>query len=277
MIRIKRSHKIGFAVVFVLLGVSVLSGLARWEWSEARLTAPSPSQYIVDRHGHFIADVNGDETHGNGYWQLNSLPERVAEATLALEDGRFWSHPGIDPLAIGRAVLQNMGSDRRVSGASTIAMQVARLQQPKPRTYLNKAREAVRAVFLTLRHGREAVLRHYLRIVPYANNNHGIAYVARRYLDKPLEDLSWAEIAFLSAIPQAPSNMNPFRVEGRKRAINRGKRILLILREKEVLNATDYDLARQQIERLRFPHRPRRPIQAMHAIDQMPIRSEPIR
>ena len=79
------------------------------------------------------------------------------------------------------------------------------MQHRGPRTYLRKAVEALTAVFMTARHGREAVLAHYLRLVPYGNRIHGIAYAARRYLDKPVEDLSWAETAFLSAIPQAPA------------------------------------------------------------------------
>src|SRR2546430_6403049 len=101
-----------------------------------------------------------------------------------------------------RGVWKNMRAGRRISGASTIAMQVARMQYPGRRTYLRKLLEAGTACALTVRYGRAAVLAHYLRIVPYSNRIHGIAYAARRYLDKPVDDLSWAETAFLAAIPQ---------------------------------------------------------------------------
>ena len=84
------------------------------------------------------------------------------------------------------------------------------MQHPGRRHLARKAVEALSALLMTARHGREAILIHYLRIVPYGNRIRGIAYAARRYLDKPVEDLSWAEIAFLAAIPQAPARMNPF-------------------------------------------------------------------
>ena len=77
-------------------------------------------------------------------------------------------------------------------------MQIARMQHPAPRTLVAKAREAATALALTWRYGREALLAHYLRIVPYGNGSHGIAHAARFYFDKPAEDLSWAEIALLS-------------------------------------------------------------------------------
>ena len=81
-----------------------------------------------------------------------------------------------------RGAWQNLRGARRISGASTIAMQVARMQHPGTRTYLRKTIEALTACLLTARYGRDAVLAHYLRIVPYSNRIHGIAYAARRYL-----------------------------------------------------------------------------------------------
>src|SRR6185369_11798509 len=107
----------------------------------------------------------GERRIDYGYWPLDRVPERVAAATLALEDRRFWSHPGVDILALGRAATQNVTSGRRVSGASTIAMQVARMQHPQARTLWAKMVEAGTAVVLTTRYGREPLLRHYLRLV----------------------------------------------------------------------------------------------------------------
>jgi penicillin-binding protein 1C len=145
-------------------------------------------------------------------------------------------------------------------------MQVARLQHPGSRTYGRKLVESLAALFLTLRHGRESVLSHYLRIVPYGNRIHGIAYAARCYLEKPVEDLSWAEIAFLTAIPQSPSRMNPFNPEGRRAARERGRRILDALLDEGVLSEEEHELALRQLARLSFPLRGRRPEAAMHAL-----------
>src|SRR3982751_4379042 len=193
-------------------------------WFSAALQAPKPTPILLDRGGGFMAQIAAPDDAGYGYWEIADLPPRVVAATVALEDRRFWWHPGVDPLAISRAVWQNVTSGNRVSGASTLAMQVARMQDPASRNYLNKAREASTAFFLTLRYGREAVLRQYLKLAPYGNDSHGIAHAARFYFDKPVADLSWAEIAFLAAIPQAPGRMNPLLLDGRADAIARGQR-----------------------------------------------------
>jgi penicillin-binding protein 1C len=232
----------------------------------ARLITPDPTLLLRDRHGAFLAEIGYGKDSEAGYWQVDALPQRVVAATLVTEDRRFWEHPGVDVFAAARAARQNLGDARRTSGASTIAMQVARMEYPGPRTYARKALEAVTACLLTVRYGREAVLAHYLRIVPYSNRIHGIAYAARRYLDKPVEDLSWAETAFLAAIPQAPSRMNPFTARGRQGAVERGRRILVALRAQGVLSEAECDLAMVQIATLQVPRLPRRSLNAVHAV-----------
>jgi penicillin-binding protein 1C len=229
------------------------------------LRGPPPSYLLLDRQGRFIAEV-ADEGEEYGYWPVQELPPRVVAAALALEDRRFDSHPGVDPLAMVRALYQNISSGRRVSGASTIAMQVARLLDPGERSYFRKLREAWHALVLTVRYGRQDVLAAYLRLVPYGNRVHGIAYAARRYLDKPVADLSWAEIGFLSAIPQAPTLMNPFREDGRQRAIARGGRLLEKLRDNGVLSAAEFEMAQQQIRDIRLPLPAVRPANSLHAV-----------
>ncbi len=239
-------------------------GLALWR---ARLVSPDPTLLLRDRHGRFLGEVSALGPNAEfGYWPLSEVPARVATATLLIEDRRFRSHPGVDPLAVGRAALQNLREGQRVSGASTLAMQVARMQHAGPRRYDRKAVEALSAVFMTAFHGRGAVLRQYLRLVPYGNRIHGIAYAARRYLDKPIEDLSWAETAFLCAIPQAPARMDPFMPSGRERAVRRGERILDLLLRAGALSRDEHQLARAQILALRVPPAAERPRAALHFV-----------
>ncbi|MDQ7246383.1 transglycosylase domain-containing protein [Dongia sedimenti] len=244
----------------------VAATLCAWGWFGAALVAPRPTPILLDRNGGFMAQIAAHDDAGYGYWEIADLPPRVAAATVALEDRRFWWHPGVDPVAIARAVWQNLASGSRVSGASTLAMQVARMQDPAPRNYLNKAREASTALFVTLRYGRAAVLRQYLKLAPYGNGSHGIAHAARFYFDKPVADLSWAEIAFLAAIPQAPSRMNPLLLDGRADAITRGQRILDALRAGAVITETEYALASSQLDHLPLLDRRTRPENALHAI-----------
>jgi penicillin-binding protein 1C len=254
------------AVTALAAGQLLLAGLVLVSVWRARLAVPAPTFLLRDRDGRFLGEVGATRDGGLGYWPVAELPPRVLAATLALEDRRFRSHPGVDPLAVARALGQNLRSRGRVSGASTLAMQVARMQHPGGRGYLRKASEAVTGVFLTQLYGRAAVLRQYLRIVPYGNRIHGIAYAARRYFDKPVADLSWAEIAFLAALPQAPGRMNPFLPAGRRQAVARGQRVLRALAAQRVIGAADYDLASRQLAVLRIPWRERRSEEALHAL-----------
>ena len=243
----------------------------------ARLEAPEPTLMLTDRTGRFLGEIGAGEGHGSGYWPLRRIPPRVAAATILVEDHRFWRHPGVDPVAVVRAAWQDLRARRRVSGASTLAMQIARLQHPARRTLPAKAVEAVTALALTARYGREAVLAHYLTIVPYGNRIHGIACAARRYLDKPVEDLSWAEVAFLTAIPQSPARMNPLDPGGRRRAAARARRILRLLARNGALSRDDLRTALRQLPRLRIPRPPTRPEAALHAVLGLERRLEPRR
>jgi penicillin-binding protein 1C len=257
-----------------LLPAAALALLLPYLWQvagRAHLDAPAPTPFITDRHGAFLTQI-GHETREPvglrveyGYWQVAPLPDRVVRATLALEDRRFWQHPGIDPVAVLRAGWQNLSSGQRRSGASTLAMQVARMQQPAARTPWAKAVEAGTALALTLRYGREALLAQYLRLVPYGNGSHGIAHAARFYLDKPVQDLGWAEIALLSAIPQAPALHNPLRPAGLDRARARGQRALLELARQGMIDPAELAVAQAQLAALALPPAPRRP-PMLHAV-----------
>ena len=175
------------------------------------LSAPPPTAIVTDRDGAFLTQAghvsrreDGGRQVDYGYWPVDP-PPRVVAATLALEDRRFWSHPGVDPLAVARAAWRHLRGGG--SGASTIAMQVVRMQHPRARTLWAKAVEAGTALAITARYGHAAVLAQYLRLAPYGENSHGIGHAAEWYFGQPAADLSVAQAALLSAIPQAPTGM----------------------------------------------------------------------
>jgi penicillin-binding protein 1C len=241
-----------------LLGVAWGIAVAR----QSHFSAPAPTPFVTDRSGAFLAQFGHvqDGRTEYGFW-LVEPPPRVVQATLALEDRRFWQHPGVDPQAVARAAWQHLTGHGR-SGASTIAMQVARLQNPRPRTLWAKSVEAGTAIVLTLRYGRAAVLAQYLRLAPYANGSHGIAHAARLYFDKPLADLGWPEIALLAALPQAPGRMNPLREPGRLAALRRADRILAALADAGTIAIGDLPDLRGKLPSLAIkaaPHRPDAP------------------
>ena len=230
--------------------------------NDAHLTAPTPTPYVTDRNGAYLTQSPHLEANRKeyGYWPTTP-PPRVLAATIALEDRRFYSHPGVDPIALLRALIHNVTGTQR-SGASTIAMQVARLQHPRPRTLWSKTIEAGTALALTARYGRAAILAQYLRLAPYANGSHGIAHAARYYFDKPAPDLTWPEAALLSAIPQAPALANPNHQEGLARARRRAARALAALN----LPEPETQQAQQDLANLTPHPAPHRPLEAMHAV-----------
>jgi penicillin-binding protein 1C len=265
--RAARRSVAGLAVIAV--PVAYLAVVA----SRAHFDAPPPTPIVYDRHGTFLAQFGDDLAARDGgrlteygYWPVDPLPTRVVNATLALEDRRFWSHPGVDPRAVLRAAWQDFSGLRRRSGASTIAMQVARMQHAEARTLWAKAVEAGTALALTARYGRAAVLAQYLRLVPYGNSSHGIGHAARWYFDKPAADLSWAEIAVLCAVPQAPGAYNPLRPEGLRRARVRAGRILDALHGQGVVTDAEYHAAVGQLAMLQPGPAPQRPADALHPI-----------
>jgi penicillin-binding protein 1C len=130
-------------------------------------------------------------------------------ALVALEDQRFWTHWGVDPVAVGRAALSNLTNGRVVSGASTITMQLVRVLEPRPRTLSSKVLEALRAAQLEVRMDKDAILTEYLRFIPFGRNVEGVDAAALTYFGHRADHLTPAEVAVLLAVPQAPNARYP--------------------------------------------------------------------
>jgi len=147
----------------------------------------------------------------------NVTTDWIGKAVIAAEDKRFWSHPGLDLLAMGRAVFQNLTGRRVVSGASTLSTQTIRLMHPRRRTLVAKCVESFRALQLERILGKQAILEQYLNRAPFGANLVGIEAASRRYLGKEPGDLSLAEAALLAGMPQSPTRFRPDRFPERSR------------------------------------------------------------
>ena len=148
--------------------------------------------------------------------EVEEIDPNYIKALLALEDQRFWWHPGVDPVAIARASWSNLSAGKVVSGASTLTMQLVRMVEPRPRTLWSKGIEALRAMQLEVRMSKPEILGHYLRFVPYGRNIEGVDAAALTYFGHRSDALSAHEIATLLAVPQAPNTRYPsFRNKGR--------------------------------------------------------------
>ena len=158
-----------------------------------------------------------------GVWRLGvrtgDVPPFLLRLLVAVEDRRFWEHPGVDPLAAARAAVQDVRAGRAVSGGSTLAMQVARLLEPRPRTLGAKVRESLRALQLSWRHDKPTVLGMWLSLAPFGGNLVGIEAASRAYFGKPAATLDPAEAALLVALPRRPEALRPDRHPERARAL----------------------------------------------------------
>lgn len=138
---------------------------------------------------------------------LDEITPLLQQAVLYKEDRAFFYHPGINPLAVGRALFHNLTRGRRTSGASTITMQVARLLAPKERSYSNKIVEMFRALQLELHYSKKEILQLYLNLAPYGGNIQGVKAASLLYFEKSPDQLSLAELTALSIIPNRPNSM----------------------------------------------------------------------
>lgn len=166
------------------------------------------SAVVLDSQGQMLRVYLNDSEQ----WCLppgSGVPARLKTAVLHFEDRRFHYHPGVDPLAVARALRDNRRAGRVVSGASTITMQVVRLMDPGARTYSHKLQEAFEALKLELHHSKEEILELYLNHAPYGGNVVGYQAACWRYFMKPPADLSWSEAALLAVLPNAPSRISP--------------------------------------------------------------------
>ncbi|MDB5274375.1 MAG: pbpC, partial [Chitinophagaceae bacterium] len=131
----------------------------------------------------------------------DEIPPTLASAFLYKEDQYFYYHPGFNPFAIGRALFNNTIQHKKTSGASTITMQVARLIEPKQRSYTNKFIELFRALQLEWTYSKKEIFSLYLNYIPYGSNVEGVSSAAMIYFKKNLRQVSPAEIAVLTIIP----------------------------------------------------------------------------
>jgi penicillin-binding protein 1C len=205
-VKIRKSLRItgGLLAVFVLLVVVL--------WQLFPLPHPKPySLLIEDRRGRFVHAFRAID----GIWRVKTspaeIPQRLKAILLSREDRWFYYHPGVNPFALIRALYQNANAGRRVSGASTITMQIARMLEPKERTLSNKMLEILRAFQLEWTYSKDELLEMYLSMVPLGGNIEGLESAALIYYQTPLERLNVAQLFDLMLIPSDPNGLRPDR------------------------------------------------------------------
>ena len=181
------------------------------------------------------------------YIPIQSVPKLVIEAFLSAEDKNFYEHGGIDPTGIFRAAssfVQNYGSNKRPQGASTITQQVAKNFLLTNEVSLDrKAKEALLALRIERAYSKDRILELYLNEIYLGMGAYGIAAAALVYFDKSVDELNIQEVAYLAALPKAPSSYNPFR--DRTRATDRRNWVIDRMAENGFITAEQAEEARK--------------------------------
>src|SRR6478609_1889456 len=178
------------------------------------------SQTVVDRNGKLLRAY----AMADGRWRLPvdariNVDPTYLKLLFAYEDKRFYSHGGVDPLALARAATQLVTRGHIVSGGSTITMQLARLMEPRrERSVYAKLRRMVRAIEIERQLSKEQILDLYLALAPFGGNLEGIRAASIAYFGKESKRLSLAESALLVALPQLPETRRLDRYPERARA-----------------------------------------------------------
>jgi len=145
------------------------------------------------------------------YLPIQAIPDRVKAAFLSAEDKNFYQHPGIDLLGLGRAVINNFQTGSK-QGASTITQQVAKnFLLTADQTYERKIKEMILAFRIEQAYSKDRILELYMNEINFGLGAYGIAGAALTYFDKSVNELTVPEVAYLAALPKAPSNYHPFR------------------------------------------------------------------
>lgn len=175
----------------------------------------------------------------------DEIPQTLVHALIATEDQRFFEHPGVDVMGLGRAAVRMLKTGTKSQGGSTITMQVARnFFLTRKKTFLRKFNEIMLAIKIDRELSKEKILELYLNRIYLGNRAYGVGAAAMVYYGKSLKELNLAELAMLAGLPQAPSTQNP--IANPLAAKKRRDHVLERLLEEHYINEEQYQNAVNQ-------------------------------
>ena len=210
------------AIVFVLGAIGAAGLIWHYQqdlpdYTQLRNYEPPVMTRVHANDGSLIAEYARERRL---YLPSSAIPPLVKQAFISAEDKNFYSHNGVDPEGIARAVYVMVQGSRRVQGASTITQQVAKnFLLGNERSFERKIREALVAFRIEAAYPKERILELYLNEIYLGLSNYGIAAAALNYYGKAVQELTLSEAAYLAALPKGPNNYHPFRF--REAAIGR--------------------------------------------------------
>ncbi len=215
------TKKIAIKVLKLLLKISVIAVvlsvfalILAWilfPFPEERLEKWAASPTVLDVNDRELMGIVGLDEHWCRPIPLEEMSPWLVQATIAVEDERFYSHSGVDTLAVVRATVQNIAAKRIVSGASTLNMQLCRMMDNRPRSLKAKIIESFRALQLNQLKSKDDILELYLNAAPYGGNLRGVEAASLKYFGRHAKDLSLGQAALIAGLPQSPSRYRPDR------------------------------------------------------------------
>ncbi len=268
------------ALAFLLATLGGVLALHLTPFPASLLATPGRSTEFLDRHGAPLRTLLVDQRRYARHCTLADISPHLINATLSAEDRRFRSHPGIDPVAVLRALGSALRNGQPTSGASSLTQQLVKLSRPaKPRTLANKLAELWLALRVERTWDKDRILSEYLNRLDYGNLQIGIASASLYYFDKPATDLSPAESALLAGLPRAPSRLDP--QTNPTGVIERQRWVLHRMRANGVLDRASLERALAEPVRVR-PHI--HDFEAPHFVDLLlmrkgllPVQGGPVR
>ncbi|MCS7005359.1 MAG: penicillin-binding protein 1C [Cytophagales bacterium] len=201
------------------------------------------STVVLSSEGEILAAYLSRDDKWRLHVTLDEIAPEFLQTILYKEDKYFYYHFGVNPISIGRAALKNILQMRITSGASTITMQVARLLEPKPRTFLSKLIEIFRAFQLEWHYSKQEILTFYVNLLPYGGNIEGIKAASWLYLGKSPKQLTWSEATLLAAIPNRPTSL---AITKRAQWTQARNQLLQKLYFQKMLSFDEYETALQE-------------------------------
>lgn len=238
-----RSTLIG-AAALGLVGLAAAGAWIAWPLPAGTAApAPVPRLVLEDRGGLPLRATRAEDGSRGGWTGVGDVDPRLIQAFVSAEDHRFFSHHGVDPRSVGRALRDNVRGGRR-SGASTLTMQTARLVRPIDRSWGGKARQALWALRLEAHLEKRDILEQYLNRVPLGQGAVGVSAAASLYFGGSARELSLGQAALLAGIARSPSRDNPLASPTRAKA----RRDVVLRRMRRLGYATPEEVARAMEE-----------------------------
>jgi penicillin-binding protein 1A len=244
---VKRLAQVLIAIFIIVLFGTVGVGIGVANWSKKDLPSPASLQTIAPPVKTSVYDINGKLVHefykeNRSLVPLRQIPKPMIDAILSIEDRRFYSHWGIDPVRVMGALWNDILAGRPEQGGSTITQQLARnLFLTHEKTFTRKIKEAILAVRIEQTYTKDEILEMYFNQIYFGEGAYGLDAAAKVFFGKQVHQLTLPECALLAGLPRNPRDYSPRREPDR--ALRRRNLVLAAMLQNKTISRALYESA----------------------------------